>query len=350
MKIFEDAQKTIVHLLQPKEPNVESTGNYDCVSKVFAEIPNDVWKDKSTESNLCELHSFFIMSKIVKIAAIFLVLLGTGVVVLNIMNSKSIEEVVISKSIKAVDGGVDWLLGKQDLLGGWNVKGLGGNPEYIPALNGLALLALAKNGRDDAECKTSLRRAAMFLVKQQNEAGRFGDNFDGMMYNQGIATFALLETYQVTKDNGLRVPISRALSFMCSRQSDVGGWGYSKTENSKPNTSITSWQVQSLLLADSLGWQENRIAVRKGIAWMSGTVNRNGYFGYEHSQQSAEDPNTLTMMGAYCLLTAQKLGVPLNNELSDNYDFLSHYYKHLAISNLCESATKLNKDFLKFTR
>jgi predicted DNA-binding transcriptional regulator YafY len=38
----------------------------------------------------------------------------------------------------------------------------------------------------------------------------------------------------------------------------------------------------------------------------------------------------------------------LNRDLSENYDFLSHYYKHLAIYNLCEEATRLNKDFLKF--
>lgn len=50
----------------------------------------------------------------------------------------------------------------------------------------------------------------------------------------------------------------------------------------------------------------------------------------------------------YCIGSDNSGNFNLNKELSDNFDFLSHYYKHLAMSNLCESATKLNKDFLKF--
>ena len=50
----------------------------------------------------------------------------------------------------------------------------------------------------------------------------------------------------------------------------------------------------------------------------------------------------------YCIENDNSGTFSLNKPQSDNYDFLSHYYKHLAMSNLCESATKLNKDFLKF--
>jgi predicted DNA-binding transcriptional regulator YafY len=50
----------------------------------------------------------------------------------------------------------------------------------------------------------------------------------------------------------------------------------------------------------------------------------------------------------YCIESDNNGNFNLNKGLSDNYDFLSHYYKHLAMSNLCESATKLNKEFLRF--
>jgi predicted DNA-binding transcriptional regulator YafY len=50
----------------------------------------------------------------------------------------------------------------------------------------------------------------------------------------------------------------------------------------------------------------------------------------------------------YCIENDNSGNFNLNILQSDNYDFLSHYYKHLAMSNLCESATKLNKGFLKF--
>lgn len=50
----------------------------------------------------------------------------------------------------------------------------------------------------------------------------------------------------------------------------------------------------------------------------------------------------------YCIENDNSGNFNLNVSMSDNYDFLSNYYKHLAMSNLCESATKINKDFLKF--
>lgn len=70
--------------------------------------------------------------------------------------------------------------------------------------------------------------------------------------------------------------------------------------------------------------------------------------GLKYSKsQFYRDIDFLKALG-YCIENDKSGNFKLNKELSDNYDFLSHYYKHVAISNLCESATKLNKDFLKF--
>jgi predicted DNA-binding transcriptional regulator YafY len=70
--------------------------------------------------------------------------------------------------------------------------------------------------------------------------------------------------------------------------------------------------------------------------------------GLKYSKsQFYRDIDFLKTLG-YCIENDKSGNFNLNKELSDNYDFLSHYYKHLAMSHLCESATKLNKDFLKF--
>ncbi len=69
--------------------------------------------------------------------------------------------------------------------------------------------------------------------------------------------------------------------------------------------------------------------------------------GLKYSKsQFYRDIDFLKTIG-YCIENDNSGNFNLNILLSDNYDFLSHYYKHLAMSNLCESATKLNKDFLK---
>lgn len=70
--------------------------------------------------------------------------------------------------------------------------------------------------------------------------------------------------------------------------------------------------------------------------------------GLKYSKsQFYRDIDFLKTIG-YCIENDYNGNFNLNISLSDNYDFLSHYYKHLAMSNLCESATQLNKDFLKY--
>lgn len=50
----------------------------------------------------------------------------------------------------------------------------------------------------------------------------------------------------------------------------------------------------------------------------------------------------------YCIENDNNGRFNLNKARSEHYDFLSHYYKHLAMSNVCEQATKLDKNFLKY--
>ena len=62
------------------------------------------------------------------------------------------------------------------------------------------------------------------------------------MYNQAIASLALLEVYSITGEQELREPITKALAFMHTAQTKEGGWGYTGQYLQTPNTSITAWQ------------------------------------------------------------------------------------------------------------
>lgn len=252
------------------------------------------------------------------IAAGLLLAVGAGLLSAHRRESQPVQEHADAETSRAaaVDRGIGWLLEKQESSGGWDVAGFGGKAEYSPALNGLAAMAVARV-LDNGEARTaSLVRAGRFLAAQQSKEGRFGKDFNGVMYNQGIATLALLKILASTGQAELSEPIELALSFIRSRQSPSGGWGYDNTSRSQSNTSITSWQVQSLLAAAALGWDEYLLPARKGLAWMSGTVNDKGLFGYHQPGDYPEGPGALTMMGAYCLSSAGRLRILADDELA----------------------------------
>lgn len=254
---------------------------------------------------------------LLRVAAVLAILLGVTAVALKFRSRNT--AVSASQSIgTALHGGVDWLLAKQRPDGGWESEDLGGDPRYAPALNGLAMLALRRSDGIGEDLSERLEKATEHLLQQQSSEGRFGPVFDRTLYNQGIATLALLEIYEKTGDGALREPISRSLDYILAQQSYTGGWGYGGAQTSNPNTSVTAWQVQALLRADKLGWNSDRGSIRKALRWMTRTMDSKGHFGYQAvADSSPGNRETFTMMGAHCILTAQDLDIPIEPELEE---------------------------------
>ena len=219
------------------------------------------------------------------------------------------EELAIDSSIHA---GTRWVLEHQNESGGWDVQDLGGRESYAPALNGLAVIALTRSGLEPERVRQPIQDAARHLVGLQHESGRMGPETEGMMYNQGISALAMLEAFALTRDEQLLEPVEKALAFIVEQQNIHGGWGYGQSEDGRPNTSITAWQVQSLLLAKRLGITSNNQPLRKGLAWLTGNVNGSGQFDYEQGSTPDKNRQTLTMMGALCLLTAEEQDIPVD--------------------------------------
>ena len=289
----------------------------DLLPGIMARIPGRAWREPGPDDNATPTLVAFPSIRLAGAAAALLLLAGAG---WWLMQDRLRAPVTPSRDVTAtaaVDRGVAWLLARQATDGGWSVEDLGGRAEYVPAVNGLALLALARAPSAGVELRLPLDSAVHFLVRTLDDEGRFGEACEGTMYNQGIATLALLETYSVTRDDRLREPLDRALAFIRARQSHAGGWGYSTDSDAVPNTSITAWQFQALLVADRLGWPGNRRLLRRALAWLSGTIGGDGYFGYERLQQYPEGPETLTMMGAQCLFAARRLDIPVDSALAE---------------------------------
>lgn len=171
------------------------------------------------------------------------------------------------ESEAAVELALEWLAAHQKPNGSWSLVHTNkncdvycnhpGSPElYEPAATGLALLAFLGAGYTHKDGKYSevVNRGVYYLLTIMQESDRGGSflfNSPQGMYNQGIATFALCEAYQLSHDESLKQPAQRAVTFIVYAQNDQGGWGY--LPKRPGDLTLTGWQTMALKSADAAG-------------------------------------------------------------------------------------------------
>lgn len=164
----------------------------------------------------------------------------------------------------AVERALEWLAAHQRPNGSWSLVHTKpecgaycthpGTPErYEPAATGLALLAFLGAGytHRDGKYSSVVKNGVYYLLQVMEmtpQGGSFLHSHPQGMYNQGIATFALCEAYQLSKDEALRAPCQRAIQFIVNAQNDAGGWGY--LPKRPGDLTITGWQTMALKSAD----------------------------------------------------------------------------------------------------
>lgn len=202
---------------------------------------------------------------------------------------------------------ITWLCQTQEPDGSWSVARWGGSKTFEIALTGLALMTLMEGSAGD---QPAVDKAIAYLVKQQQEDGRFGEPFSGSPYNQGIATLALGKAYEIRKQPSLKAVLDKAVKLICANQYADGGWGYYNEAHPASNLSITLWQIEALRLAATHGSPEVLPRVERGLRWMAEVAADDGSFGY---QKSGDTPGgatqTLTAMGAMSLLDPAHVGL-----------------------------------------
>ncbi len=163
-------------------------------------------------------------------------------------------------SEKAVELALEWLAAHQKPNGSWSLVHTKeecdgtcnhpGTPErFEPAATGLALLAFLGAGYTHREGKhaATVKNGVYYLLQIMEETqhgGSFLFNCPQGMYNHGIATFALCEAYQLSKDESLKSSTQKAVDFMCFSQNSSGGWGYLPQQPG--DLTITGWQTMAL--------------------------------------------------------------------------------------------------------
>ncbi|MCH5375462.1 MAG: hypothetical protein JJ992_15940, partial [Planctomycetes bacterium] len=191
------------------------------------------------------------------------------------------------------------------------------------------------------------RRGLYYLRAVAAETQSGYDWQQGSMYGHGIALMAVAEALTMTSeedryDADLMSLVQLGTSFTCVAQHASGSWGY--VPGSPGDTTVTGWQVMSLIAAKKAGASPHTNTFPDAKAFLMSTCDEHDYwFGYKGPPG---EPTTtaigLTLMlylgesphytPFYLALTRMaERGPTLNNIYHDYYATLAlHHSRHWA--------------------
>ncbi len=234
----------------------------------------------------------------------------------------------------AVRLGLQWLARHQSPDGSWGETDFAerckpGDPchgESIsssplnPAVTGLALLAFCASDSTHlkGEHKDQVAKGVKYLLSIQAANGQFGafrrDLNYHMMYNQGIATFALGEICAMSDDPALKPPLEKAVQFICNAQQISGSWDYTDAKTGRYDTSVTGWQVMALKSAQAAGIDVPARTIFKTASFIDGVTLPSGEVFY--SNQTPGIGRRGQGIAAVGMASAQFLGFPVDSPLA----------------------------------
>jgi hypothetical protein len=208
-----------------------------------------------------------------------------------------------AESERAVDDALAYLAAHQRDNGSWsfdlsldpcngqcrNSKKPGSDsPTPSTGATGLALLAFLGAGHTHHQkgpYQETIRRGLYYLRSVAIETQSGYDWQQGSMYGHGIALMALAEALTMARDGerydaDLMAQVQLGSSFSCVGQHEGGSWGY--VPGSPGDTTVTGWQVMSLIAAKKAGVppQTDTLPLAKEFLWTTCT-ERDFWFGYK---------------------------------------------------------------------
>ena len=199
-----------------------------------------------------------------------------------------------ARSKAAVTRGLDWLVANQSPGGSWDIDDFPskagandvGAPIHDVGVTGLALLALQGDGHrlTNGDHKDAVTAAAKWLFSQQDvETGLIGDQVGhSFLYDHAIATAALAEAYRTSKSPILKATAQRAVNFIVRARNPYGAWRYDVPPVGDNDTSVTTWMVIALRIAEDAGLKIDREAYAGAINWVHEVTDpKTGRVGYD---------------------------------------------------------------------
>lgn len=222
--------------------------------------------------------------------------------------SNQVNRSATSHLIKAEMGALDWLSQAQSADGSWTGEDWGADSQYTIGLSGLSLLAFASadHGENKNQHLATIKKGLQFILSKQNQDGSFGPAINNRLYNQGIATVALFKIKEFSPELIPVETLKKSIDYITSCQNPSGGWGYFKT-NETPNTSISIWQIHSLILAKQNGFAGLEDSIKMNLAWVQKMVDKNGNIGYRKPSDFPYGQSALTAMSGIFWLYADEI-------------------------------------------
>jgi hypothetical protein len=245
----------------------------------------------------------------------------------------------------AVNASLGWLVQNQQSDGRWSAskstqkcpsafdKRIKQSENFDLGLSGLATHALIRARGSDATVTGldyAAKKGVTWLVSVQKPDGSLLEQHP-FMYNQAIATRALVAAWSSSHDDRVRAAAQRAVEFLeraqrPSSRGGMGGWRYSSrqeaeqsargTEDKKlvdrevfdADTSVTGWCVEALYAAREAGLTVDEDALQGAASFVASCSADNGLVGYLDARtagatvQGADDqyvyhPATLSAIG-----------------------------------------------------
>jgi hypothetical protein len=199
---------------------------------------------------------------------------------------------------QAVRAGLTWLVAHQAADGrfgcatfaeldppGQECDGAG-NPAYDVGATALALLALLAGA--DPEHQDPARQAADWLLSQlDRESGRFKRTAADSIYEQVLATLALIESHAILGGGRYGPAASAGLRYLDAHRNPGAAWRY-QPRDGENDASVTSWCIATYCAAVHAGLEASAETVAEALVWFEAvTIPYTGYVGYSLRGESS---------------------------------------------------------------
>ncbi|MAE63384.1 MAG: hypothetical protein CMJ18_03855 [Phycisphaeraceae bacterium] len=201
----------------------------------------------------------------------------------------------------AVDQSLEYLLSQQHPDGSWP-SGKGVNN----GVNALCLLAFLGRGHVPARgpYQPVVDRAIAFIVNTQEESGlyRTPNHWNGVMYEHGLCTLAMIEAYGFMLDDQMRRSAQSAVDLIVKVQSPLGGWRYQPVP-AQADLSVTVMQVVALRAAQNARLEVPKKTLDAALKYVRACAKDNGFAyqpgGNPSVPQSAAGALSMQLLGAF---------------------------------------------------
>ncbi|MDE0835304.1 MAG: terpene cyclase/mutase family protein [Akkermansiaceae bacterium] len=195
----------------------------------------------------------------------------------------------------AVVKSLDWLQETQNPNGSWGK----GHPVAMTGFAILVYLGHCETPLSEKYGETVLKGITYLVNNGLKNDGRLTNKDLGSIqwvYDHGIASYALAESYTFCKSLNVDIPdldkvTKKAGDIIMQGQTGQGGWLYKFQSNGGGDNSVGFWQIQALKACKHTGlWKGNKFkaTIRKALGWLEDVQGSDGTIGYRNN--SARSP------------------------------------------------------------